>query len=277
MINLSAHIDSSEKRFVKLVEAFFLNNYKEGYLISHGLDHHRRVWRYAKELLHHIYSRTGNADPGFTDKLLVTCLMHDIGMAKDPGEKHGIYSRILCEEFLLKENLEINDFRDVLLAIENHDNKEYTGSLFKNPLHRLLSVADDLDAFGCTGIWRYTEIYRLRGISFEKLGKEIPENAARRFEHFQSEFNQYPDLIESHIQRYQYLVSFFNDYNLQLLSYSFGSEHPYGYCGIIEIIPEIFGEKALIKSPSGNKSKFRNDKVIIHFFEQLGKELGYKF
>ncbi len=275
MMNLSVHIDSSEKRFIKLIEEFFLNNYKEGYIVSHGLDHHRRVWNYAKELFRYKYPHMEKQDLMFPDKLLIACYMHDIGMSSDPGEKHGKYSRKLCEGFLLKENLRKADFLDVLLAIENHDKKEYTGTINKIPLQSLLSVADDLDAFGCTGIWRYTEIYRMRGISFQKLGKDIPENAARRFENFLSEFNQYSDLISTHYPRYQYLISFFTEYNLQVGNYKFGTENPSGYCGVVEILPDIFRVKTSGKSISGSKSILSYDQVITGFFEKLGKELGY--
>ena len=34
----------------------------------------------------------------------------------------------------------------------------------------ILSVADDLDAFGFIGIYRYSEIYLTRGIDPEKIG-----------------------------------------------------------------------------------------------------------
>ena len=35
----------------------------------------------------------------------------------------------------------------------------------RNDLLTVLSVADDLDAFGFTGIYRYSEIYLTRGIN----------------------------------------------------------------------------------------------------------------
>ena len=44
----------------------------------------------------------------------------------------------------------------------------------------MLSVADDLDAFGFTGIYRYSEIYLMRGINPNQLGHLIIENAAKQ-------------------------------------------------------------------------------------------------
>ena len=96
--------------------------------------------------------------------------MHDIGMSVDPGVKHGKHSRNLCLQFLNKNNLPETDYRDALEAIEYHDNKDYISNSFKNYLLTVLSVSDDLDAFGITGIFRYSEIYLTRGIDPEKIG-----------------------------------------------------------------------------------------------------------
>ena len=76
-----------------------------------------------------------------------------------------------------------NDYKDVLETIENHDNKDYPQAAEGiSALLNVLSVADDLDAFGFTGIYRYSEIYLARGINPLKLGNLIRENAAGRFE-----------------------------------------------------------------------------------------------
>ena len=88
-------------------------------------------------------------------------------MSVDPGVKHGKHSRDLCQRFLMENNLPENDFTDVLEAIENHDNKDYSGNTIQNDLLTILSISDDLDAFGITGIYRYSEIYLTRGIGFE--------------------------------------------------------------------------------------------------------------
>jgi len=70
---LSEQIDSSEKKFRNLLEEFFREIYDSSFLPSHGIGHHRRVWRYAKEILHTIndsgfetepdlrFSRSGNS------------------------------------------------------------------------------------------------------------------------------------------------------------------------------------------------------------------------
>ena len=58
----------------------------------------------------------------------------------------------------------------------------------ENDLLNILSVADDLDAFGYTGIYRYSEIYLTRGISPKEIGNLIRENASRRYHNFEKIF-----------------------------------------------------------------------------------------
>jgi HD superfamily phosphodiesterase len=50
-MNLTGTIESAERKFKQILEEFFIGAYDDRYLSSHGIDHHRRVWNYAKELL----------------------------------------------------------------------------------------------------------------------------------------------------------------------------------------------------------------------------------
>ena len=98
-MKISSAVRKSEEKYLSSVEAFFKDKWGETKLWSHDLSHHRRVWDYAKELLQY----AGDTDQLFIEKLLIACYLHDIGMSIDPGEKHGIRSRVICELFL-KEN-----------------------------------------------------------------------------------------------------------------------------------------------------------------------------
>jgi hypothetical protein len=273
---LADQILKSERKLLNKLEDYFNLKYNERNPESHGLSHHRRVWAYAKELLHQTYRGKEKYDPKLISKLLIACYLHDIGMAIDPGEKHGHHSRLLCMEFLLQQNLNPEEYHDVLQAIGNHDNKDYSGRFKNNGLRAILSVADDLDAFGCTGIWRYAEIYRLRGISFQQIGKEVPENARKRFENFVALFSLYPELLEIHIHRYNYLNDFFKAYNDQITGYMFGSDKPSGYCGVLEILQEI-----TIGAPFfyaiHDDPRYNGDQTIYDFLIMLQKELDISF
>ncbi|MCX6335227.1 MAG: HD domain-containing protein [Bacteroidia bacterium] len=207
-MNIEDIINKSEKIYLPTLEAFFTEKWGETKLWSHDLDHHRRVWNYAKELLQYI----DITDGPFIEKLLIACYLHDIGMATDPGEKHGIHSRKLCESFLEEKNISSTDYADLLEAIENHDNKEYTESSVENKLLLLLSVADDLDAFGYTGILRYADIYMQRGVSQGDLGRMVLENSEKRFLNFEKVFSGNPELIENHKKRFSLVQKFYVEY-----------------------------------------------------------------
>ncbi len=199
-------IKSSEERLQQQLEEFFICKWQLTRLWSHDISHHQRVWGYAKELLGLSESVI---DQSFTDKLLIACYLHDLGMTVDAGEKHGIHSMKLCEEFLSENEMDSANFADLLQTIENHDKKDYNGSPSHNKLFLMLSVADDLDAFGETGIARYQEIYLARGIKPEDIGPLILENAARRFRNFETSFSQYPKLIEKYRKSYMELHDYF--------------------------------------------------------------------
>jgi HD superfamily phosphodiesterase len=122
---LPEKIAASEMKYKRLLEEFFRVTFDTSFLPSHGIDHHGRVWHYAKEILHSLNDHGFEIDQSLTHKLIIACFLHDSGMAVDPGFRHGIEGRKLCTDFLSENNLSEFEFSDVLHAIENHDNKEY--------------------------------------------------------------------------------------------------------------------------------------------------------
>ncbi len=92
----------------------FKDKWGDTKLWSHDLSHHRRVWDYAKELLPY----AGDTDQFFIEKLLIACYLHDIGMSIDPGEKHGIRSRMICELFLKENKIFTRPFFDPLSSLK---------------------------------------------------------------------------------------------------------------------------------------------------------------
>ena len=140
-------------------------------------------------------------------------------MSVVPDVRHGIHSREICRLFLQKINLEESECGDLLDAVEYHDNKEYsTNNSVRNEILRILSAADDLDAFGYIGIYRYIEIYLARGIRPELIGFEIKRNALGRFRNFELNFGAYPKLISKYRKKYLILDNFFTRYNKEVNS-----------------------------------------------------------
>jgi HD superfamily phosphodiesterase len=212
-MNLKQIIESAEEKYLQILEEFFTEKWGKTLLYSHNINHHRRVWHYAKELLEKVSSEVKDTTPEFLQKLLIACYLHDLGMSVDPKIRHGIHSRELCKSFLLKNNLTESNYNDVLDAVEHHDDKEYkTNGLKNNEVLKLLAVADDLDAFGYIGIYRYLEIYIARGIRPAIIGHEIRKNATKRFHNFEMNFGNCQELIEKHRKRFLIVDDFFSGY-----------------------------------------------------------------
>jgi hypothetical protein len=273
-MNLTGTIESTEKQFKQILEDFFISVYNENSLSSHGIDHHRRVWNYSKELLKLFPLKNSAQISRLPAELIITSYLHDIGMSVDPGIRHGKHSKNLCIQFLNKNNLPQNDYRDVLEAIENHDNKDYTRNTSMNELFVILSVADDLDAFGFTGIFRYSEIYLTRGIEPEKIGNMIVENAKKRFDNFVYIFGANSEIVQKHMKRYNILDKFFSKYNEQIPSYHFGTKNPSGYCGVIEIFQFLLSTNQSLKTCLMKPEKYSQEPLILKFFDDLEKEMN---
>lgn len=272
-MNLTASIESAELKFNQILEDFFVSLYDEKKLYSHGIDHHRRVWHYARELLYISFSRYKNRLSCSPSKLLIACYLHDIGMSAEPGPRHGKHSREMCLLFLEKNNLAVMDYEDVLDAIEHHDRKDYFSVTDSDDLLTVLSVADDLDAFGLTGIYRYSEIYLTRGIRPELIGNLIVENAAKRFENFERIFGTDNDFVLFHRKRFGILSNFFFYYNKQVASYNFGTDEPEGYCGIIQIFMLMLRNKMTLNDLFEEAALYPDDVIIGSFMMGLKSEL----
>ncbi|HEX2969055.1 MAG TPA: hypothetical protein VHO46_08095 [Bacteroidales bacterium] len=214
-MDLNGTIESAEKKFIQILEGFFISVYPEKELPSHDLSHHRRVWNTAKELILIAAEDNRFTDPRLIQSLLIASFLHDIGMATDRSPSHGMKSMELCKLFLAKNNLNESDFPGLLKAVLEHDNKDYSESS-EITVHSLLSVADDLDAFGFTGIYRYIEIYSIRGIEEAEMAAKIRENSEKRYRHFEHLFFSHKELVQKHRKRYEILDSFFTAYNMQL-------------------------------------------------------------
>src|SRR5665647_1729436 len=95
-MNITGTIESAEKQFKQILEDFFISVYNEKSLCSHGIDHHRRVWNYAKDLIRLIPLMNKNQIIRLPSETIIACYLHDIGMAVDHGPIHGKHSRDLC-------------------------------------------------------------------------------------------------------------------------------------------------------------------------------------
>ncbi|HEY9125028.1 MAG TPA: metalloprotease family protein [Bacteroidales bacterium] len=155
--------------------------FKTCHIPSHDQTHHARVWNYASSLAVSLYFRGYPVDKPFLTKLIICCFFHDTGLSVTLDASHGKASANICKEYF--KNIAINGFEEILRAIEFHENKDDKKlSLKKNLLGSLLTIADDLDAFGYTGIYRYAEVYSLRGIDIAEISSSVLINAKARYQ-----------------------------------------------------------------------------------------------
>ena len=237
----------AEKKYISQLEEYFTRVWGETNLHSHDIDHHRRVWLFAKELLTSLHNEEKSA-PVSAEKLLIASYLHDAGMSLNSGVNHGVHSRSLCSKFLADNNLPENEFTEVLDAIEMHDNKEVDYSLSPNRVLQILAAADDLDAFGFIGIYRYSEIYLARGVPYSDLGIRIKQNAGSRFRNFMTVFSRFSELVGKHHARYLILDEFFSGYNEEISSRNNETWSPAGkYSSLFRLFAEMTGRKIPLK------------------------------
>jgi hypothetical protein len=195
-------------------------------------------------------------------------------MSIDPGIYHGLHSMELCKKFIRNNRLPESDYADTLHAVENHDNKEYKNSAIRYNLLTLLSVADDLDAFGFIGIYRYSEICLIRNISLPEIGNLILKNAEGRYKNFKRHFKFSDPLIRKHHKRFIILKKFFNQYNKQAIGYKFGEDQFSGYCGVLEILSAGVKNRKPVREIITETKISVTDPIITWYFSELEHELS---
>jgi len=265
---------SAEEKYRQILEEYFLKNWRDTPLFSHNIDHHRRVWHYAKELLTDAGRNNKIRIPFSPDKLLIACYLHDLGMAINPGDRHGIYSRELCREFIYETGLSEYEFAGVLTAIKVHDRKESISTDNYPDLISFLTIADDLDAFGYIGISRYLEIYLTRGILPADIGYKIRTNALRRFGNFRSAFGNSPTLFKKHAGRFKILDDFFINYNKQIEEPALDFNNLSGYACVVSLVSEMINDKVASIDSLTFSNRYSNDPVVKKFRKHLKSELS---
>ena len=207
-------ISKAEQQWLKPITSHLLSVYGRVHLPSHDPSHHLRVWAYCKELMHQLVVH--EVTLGFTaEQALIASLFHDVGLTVDTSEFHGYQSRLLCEQFFSNNHQQpIEGLEEILYAIEHHDDKRFKNAdSMHGPIDlvTLISTADDLDAFGLVGVFRYLEIYALRGIAIEDIPQKVLVNLGNRFANFEQSFGYIPAMLNKHNSRYGITRVFFEE------------------------------------------------------------------
>jgi HD superfamily phosphodiesterase len=204
------YIRQAEKKYRTLLTKPCYMLFSGTNMPSHDHLHHERVWENASELLDRMYNAEMINDPAMAEKTIIASFFHDTGLTMNPGTGHGAESRMICSRFLEKCHLDEDDRNEILEAVERHDDKNYKAKSDPSSLTAIISVADDMDAFGPAGVERYIEIYTLRGIAGDEMPALITENATARFRHLASTYSMFPDLVEEQKKRYEAVLQYFH-------------------------------------------------------------------
>jgi HD superfamily phosphodiesterase len=263
-------IDRAEATWLEALHAHAEKLFRDKLLPSHDQNHHIRVWNLCKSLLSEIATFNSRMDPSLVEGVLIAALFHDLGMATSTREDHGKLSRENCKQWFRDSGLDLPDrYEEILRAIEEHDRKDEQIYRSFEPgttpeILAILSVADDLEALGTIGIYRYAEIYLMRDIPLEELGTRILDNARLRFEKLAEGCRLCPRLLEEYQQQYDELAGFYRQYNLQLKKTSQTTLVRSGPLGVINYIRRHGLDKGELKSAGDD---------IMGYFKKLDYEL----
>ncbi len=275
--NLDKIIRQTETVWLAPLMIACAHQFSETHLPSHDQMHHARVWKYAKNLI----LQSANHGMAISEKdiiqLIIAVFFHDQGMSETTSKEHGKISRKMCKVFIQKCNITPPDFFEkVLDAIENHDKKEYkktAASPNEFEIQKFLNTADDLDAFGIIGAYRYLEIYLMRHLNVKLLPEEVLTNMEGRYKHFTDNFGHCISLVNAHFQRYLTSRNYFKDLNFQIGKIEFSQESLLGPIGVVNYVKnEILEKKRSLSSVCSDVTSSGNDIYCQHFFERLQKE-----
>jgi HD superfamily phosphodiesterase len=210
---IKKQLDNLESAWLDLLFEHLQSEFSRYRLPSHDHWHHLRVWNFIKSILFHLENCGIVFNLQEIKNLMVAAFFHDVGLTRTVGEWHGKAGAELCREFIQSGTLSgMPDLSSALDAIEKHDDKDYkniTSNIEKPSILSVLSLADDLDAFGNTGIVRYAEIYMLRKIALQEIPGKVINNAEKRMNHVRQKFYFLKEFLGEHERRYLRLDSFF--------------------------------------------------------------------
>lgn len=242
-----------------------------------------RVWKICKHLLLELENYASLADEDLVEALLLASCFHDAGMAYDSGEKHGELGSEIFSKFI-RENTgpEPLLYHEIKNAIALHDSKDrslyWELQMGKPPsLIGLLSMADDLDALGRVGIYRYIEIYLKRRVPLERLGISILANVRKRYRNICESCTAFPQLSAAYLGDYLVIEDFFNLYNQQLMQVSDPANTMWGELGVVHHIRAFSLEGKIRPEDFSHQSSLATSgKFVISFFKKLHNELEEK-
>jgi HD superfamily phosphodiesterase len=206
------NITKAEQKWQNALYIHVDNIFKTTWFPSHDVWHSGRVWEFARSLILAMEKNEILFSFKETEELMIASYFHDTGMSVTLDPEHGKHSRNICQKFLKTQpSLTQNQKGKILDAIEFHDDKSYRNEIFQNQEKLLpwLCIADDLDAFGNIGVYRFWEINNLRHISKGQMPEKIMLSLENRMNYFSDVYPFRDDFYNSQIKRSNRTANFF--------------------------------------------------------------------
>jgi HD superfamily phosphodiesterase len=254
----------AEKKWQQLLEKEVELLFAKTWLPSHDLSHHKRVWNFTKQLLVAFEKQ----EHEFIEAAIIAAYMHDTGLTATLNPEHGEISSRFTRKFLEKTPLQNPLYQEELLeAITRHDDKSYSKHIFgyNSPgLYEILTIADDMDALGALGLYRYFEIYSMRGIPVDSMVDAIEKNIIHRFEFLSLHLRNTKPLLAKNKLRFEKairILHLLNSNEIQILKTHIESKNPIANI-LIEETGDISSLQKFIKEIKNEENEFGKNPYI---------------
>lgn len=277
-MDLQEHIFHVEQKWLADLSRHCKKLFAGVFLPSHDHLHHHRVWRFARDILLAFDDTGKDVPPELAEQLIIACFFHDTGLTITHDERHGAQSAVLLKEFgtLRFGTLESQTlrFQTILRAVEHHDEKSYTESIGSTQegmpeLLDILSAADDLDALGAIGVYRYAEMYLFRKISVVDLPGRVLSNLEARMIKLNYVFKDLPDFMKGHMVRHAMIRDFYERLKGDILTGGRGQSWEWQ---LIDLISFSMENKINLMNPDIKMADLSPG--LRSFMEQLHSETG---
>ncbi len=271
-------IHKIEDKHLYLLYSSLNTIFKDTRLPSHDLQHHIRVWLHCRGLMIELHKAGLSIDETLIEKALIACFFHDTGLTVTLDEQHGYSSAQFCKNYLenhlsILTNAEKNE---IITAVELHDDKSVKAKPVTKPdemlqLNLLVSTADDLDALGFIGVFRYIEIYLKRGIDLKELPRKVTHNLRNRFTSFTNAYSSLHRYADRQRLRYHETIDFFTRLEADISENSNSTDSPLH-------VTKILKQKLVVESSSIDETityalKTQTAPYPSSFFTKLRSEL----
>ena len=269
MLSLPVILSKVESTWLAPLYQFCKQQFSSVQIPSHDDLHHLRVWQLAKELISELDANGSPFSEAEIELIIIAVFFHDIGMVETIDQKHGLAGRVICQKYFDENYPDFAGNLNIALdAIENHDDKAYKNSVYHGNSHKttlsILCVCDDLDAFGAIGVFRYMEIYMLRGVTIDELAAIVLPNLESRYKNFHQLYGHLTDFHQHQTQNYHFI----RDFYLKLQQ-----GDPEAKAVLTVFVDGILNGNETIRSITNFASQQPQTPYLIDFFKKFTDEL----